>query len=82
MPRQDRLLETSVPRSTLVFTVRDGALRICGSTPLVTPLVTAFAPLVAPFVAPFAPLVTAVASDVAIIATGTAAAHGETKAQE
>jgi hypothetical protein len=32
MPRQARLLETSVSRSTLAFTVRDGALLSCGFT--------------------------------------------------
>jgi hypothetical protein len=43
-----------------VFTVRDGALLRCGSTPLVTSFVAPFAPLFTPFVAPFAPLVTPV----------------------
>jgi hypothetical protein len=60
MPRQARLLETSLSRPTLVFTVRGGALLRCGSTPLVTPFLAAFAPVVTPFVAPFTPLVTPV----------------------
>jgi hypothetical protein len=60
MPRQDRLLETSVSRPPLLFSVRDGALLRCGATPLVTPFLAAVAPIVAPFMAPFAPFVTPV----------------------
>jgi hypothetical protein len=43
-----------------VSTVGDGALLRCGSTPLITPFLAAFAPVVTPFVAPFTPLVTPV----------------------
>jgi hypothetical protein len=98
MRRQDRLLDTSVSRSTLALTVRDDAL--IRSAPLVTPLLAPFTPVVTPFVAFFAPRMTSVVALCAPLMAafhacglslglgcrdhrcGHCRTHGETEAQE